>query len=60
MAFRNLAEKFAADSHVRGRQFEQLCRWYLQNAPERTAALTPFLEEYNSDRPHTALGGLTL
>ncbi len=34
MPFSDLATKFHADSHVRGRQFEQLCRWYLQNAPE--------------------------
>ena len=26
---------------------------------ERTAALTPFLDEYNGNRPHTALGGLS-
>jgi transposase InsO family protein len=32
-------------------------RLYLNNA-DRTAALIPFLEEYNTDRPHTALGGL--
>ena len=32
-------------------------RLYRSNT-ERTAALTPFLEEYNGDRPHTALGGL--
>ena len=33
-------------------------RLYHSNA-ERTAALLPFLETYNGDRPHTALGGLT-
>jgi transposase InsO family protein len=32
-------------------------RLYRSNA-ERTAALQPFLDEYNGDRPHTALGGL--
>lgn len=32
-------------------------RLYRSNG-ERTAALTPFLEEYNEKRPHTALGGL--
>ena len=32
-------------------------RLYRSN-DERTAALTPFLEEYNENRPHTALGGL--
>jgi len=32
-------------------------RLYLSNA-DRTAALIPFLEEYNTDRPHTAIGGL--
>ena len=31
-------------------------RLYTSNT-ERTAALKPFLEEYNGDRPHTALGG---
>ena len=33
-------------------------RLYRSNA-ERTAAFIPFLEEYNGDRPHTALGGLS-
>lgn len=33
-------------------------RLYRSNA-ERTAALIPFLDQYNGDRPHTALGGLT-
>ena len=33
-------------------------RLYQSNA-ERTAALRPFLQEYNGDRPHTALGGLS-
>ena len=32
-------------------------RLYRSNG-ERTAALTPFLDEYNANRPHTALGGL--
>ncbi|MHB8377667.1 MAG: IS481 family transposase [Dehalococcoidia bacterium] len=32
-------------------------RLYTSNA-DRTAALTLFLQEYNTDRPHTALGGL--
>jgi transposase InsO family protein len=32
-------------------------RLYRSNA-ERLAALAPFLEEYNANRPHTALGGL--
>ncbi len=34
MRFDELAALFHTDPHVRGRQFEQLCRWYLQNAPE--------------------------
>ena len=33
-------------------------RLYHSNA-ERVAALIPFLEAYNGNRPHTALGGLT-
>ena len=33
-------------------------RLYRSNA-ERTAAFTSFLDEYNTDRPHTALGGFT-
>ena len=32
-------------------------RLYRSNG-ERITALTPFLEEYNENRPHTALGGL--
>ena len=32
-------------------------RLYTSNT-QRTAALQPFLDEYNSDRPHTGLGGL--
>jgi transposase InsO family protein len=32
-------------------------RVYRSNA-ERLAALSPYLEEYNANRPHTALGGL--
>jgi superfamily II DNA or RNA helicase len=34
MQFSELSGQFAPDPHVRGRQFESLCRWYLQNAPE--------------------------
>jgi len=34
MQFSELSAQFHADPHVRGRQFELLCRWYLQNAPE--------------------------
>ena len=34
MAFSDLSAQFSADARVRGRQFERLCRWYLQNAPE--------------------------
>jgi transposase InsO family protein len=33
-------------------------RLYRSNG-ERIAALTPFLDAYNGDRPHTALGGLS-
>jgi transposase InsO family protein len=33
-------------------------RLYTSN-PERSAALPAFLDHYNRDRPHTALGGLT-
>ena len=33
-------------------------RLYRSNA-ERTAALIPFLDTYNANRPHTALGGLS-
>lgn len=34
MRFSELSAQFHTDPHVRGHQFEQLSRWYLQNAPE--------------------------
>jgi len=32
--FTNLLASLAVDPHVRGRQFEHLCRWYLTNDPQ--------------------------
>lgn len=34
MRFSELSAQFHVDPHVRGRQFEVLCQWYLKNAPE--------------------------
>ena len=34
MSFASLVDQLAPDPQTRGRQFELLCRWYLQNAPE--------------------------
>jgi hypothetical protein len=31
--FSDLFERFDPDPNVRGRQFEQVCRWYLKNDP---------------------------
>jgi len=31
--FSDLFERFDPDPNVRGRQFEQICRWYLKNDP---------------------------
>lgn len=38
-AFTELVAALAADAHVRGRQFEHICRWYLMNAPQYRTAL---------------------
>ncbi len=29
-----LLGKLHTDNHIRGRQFERICKWYLQNAPQ--------------------------
>jgi superfamily II DNA or RNA helicase len=34
MTFSSLLRRFDSRPDIRGRQFELLCRWYLQNAPE--------------------------
>ena len=34
MAFTDLIEQLGPTPQARGRQFERLCRWYLENAPE--------------------------
>jgi len=34
MAFSDLIEQLGPTPQARGRQFERLCRWYLENAPE--------------------------
>jgi predicted helicase len=34
MTFADLIQQLASEPALRGRQFERLCHWYLQNAPE--------------------------
>jgi len=38
-AFTDLVATLAADPGVRGRQFEQICRWYLMNDPQYRSTL---------------------
>jgi superfamily II DNA or RNA helicase len=38
-AFTDLVATLAADPHLRGRQFEHICRWYLMNDPQYRTAL---------------------
>ncbi len=39
MDFEGLLRRLDDNSHVRGRQFERLCKWYLENDPVYTAEL---------------------
>jgi predicted helicase len=38
-AFTDLVATLAVDARVRGRQFEQICRWYLTNDPQYRSTL---------------------
>ncbi|WP_373235098.1 DEAD/DEAH box helicase [Mycobacterium marinum] len=39
LAFADLLATLASDPHVRGRQFEHVCRWYLMNDPQYRSTL---------------------